>query len=196
MSKKSIIAFIIIFIIICVVGIILLINNHVGYREVNINQENNEIVQNINTENKMDSKHNNTLVDNINSNIKNENLIVNEDEKSTIDVEKVTLNVKKNTVSSYGATVVITDTNEPSLCWGQQYRIQEKKNAKWEFIKTNTDNIIFESMAYILDENHQYSQKIDWSKHYGKLSKGTYRIVKDVYNNGYMSFYSNEFTID
>lgn len=191
MNRKNIIVIIIIFIIICVISIIFLTNNHVY-----TNQKNNEIVQNIATENKMDPKCNNTLIANINSNTKNENLTVNEDEKTTIDVEKVTLNVKKNTVSSYGVTVVITDTNEPSLCWGEQYRIQEKKNDKWEFVKTNTNSIIFESMAYILDENHQYFQKINWSKYYGKLSKGTYRIVKDVYNNGYISLYSNEFAID
>ena len=44
-------------------------------------------------------------------------------------------------------------------------------------------------------ENNQLKQKINWEKLYGKLEKGTYRIVKPVYVNEYVDLYSDEFEI-
>ena len=55
--------------------------------------------------------------------------------------------------------------------------------------------MIFDEIAYLLDDNNQYTQKIDWTVFYGELEKGTYRIVKDSYDKGYIYFYSNEFNI-
>ena len=45
---------------------------------------------------------------------------------------------------------------------------------------------------YILDENHQMRQNINWLNSYGKLQKGIYRIEKEADGN---VFYSNEFII-
>ena len=54
----------------------------------------------------------------------------------------------------------------------------------------------FEEIAYKLDENNQLKQKINWERFYGKLEKGTYRIVKPQWsNNEYIDLYSNEFEI-
>ena len=50
-------------------------------------------------------------------------------------------------------------------------------------------------MAYELDADNQLTQKLDIEQYYGKLSNGIYRIVKPVYDNGYMDIYSNEFEI-
>lgn len=55
--------------------------------------------------------------------------------------------------------------------------------------------IAFEEIAYVLDENGQFKQDIDWSRFYGDLGKGKFRIVKDTYDKGYIYFYSNEFEI-
>ena len=44
-------------------------------------------------------------------------------------------------------------------------------------------------------EENQLTLKLDIEQYYGKLSNGTYRIVKPVYDNGYMDIYSNEFEI-
>ena len=35
----------------------------------------------------------------------------------------------------------------------------------------------------------------DFEKYYGILKRGIYRIVKPVYDNGYIDLYSNEFEI-
>lgn len=52
--------------------------------------------------------------------------------------------------------------------------------------------------SYDLDENNQLIQKLDIEKYHGKLSKGTYRIVKIVTDANYMAninIYSDEFEI-
>ncbi len=50
-------------------------------------------------------------------------------------------------------------------------------------------------IAYEVNEDNQLTLKLDIEQYYGKLSNGTYRIVKPVYDNGYMDIYSNEFEI-
>ena len=41
----------------------------------------------------------------------------------------------------------------------------------------------------------EFKDKIDWSKLYGELKKGKYRIVKEVYDNGNKIELCAEFTI-
>ena len=38
-------------------------------------------------------------------------------------------------------------------------------------------------------------EKIDWSELYGELENGEYRLVKELYINGY-NYFSVEFTIE
>ena len=53
-------------------------------------------------------------------------------------------------------------------------------------------------MSLGLDENGTLLQRINWSKYYGELSSGIYRIVKPIYDlniGEYINFCSNEFII-
>lgn len=108
--------------------------------------------------------------------------------------EKVTIEVLIDTVTSSGATIVITDKNKDSYGWGKSYKIEKKVEEEWKAIKPKNE-MIFEEIAYVLDQNGQFKQNIDWTRFYGELESGTYRIVKDTYDKGYINFYSNEFEI-
>ena len=110
------------------------------------------------------------------------------------DPNLVTLEVDKDTLSKVGVTLVITDNNEPSYGWGEGYSLQKKTSNGWADLDAEQDPI-FTSIGYVLDENNQFKYKIDWSKYYGKLANGTYRIKKSVYDNEYIYLYSNEFEI-
>ena len=110
------------------------------------------------------------------------------------DKEKVTIEVLADTVTQNGLTIVITDKNEDPYGWGKSYKIQRKLGDEWKELIPITE-MYFEEIAYVLDENGQYKQNINWSKYYGKLEKGIYRVVKDTYDKGYAHFYSNEFEI-
>ena len=120
---------------------------------------------------------------------KTEQIIINRDK------EKVTIEVLMDTVTRNGATVVITDKNENPYGWGKSYKLQQKIADEWYNMAPQSE-MIFEEIAYILDENGQFKQDIDWTRFYGELGNGTFRIVKDTYDNGYIEFYSNEFVIE
>ncbi len=108
--------------------------------------------------------------------------------------ELVTIEVDTDTLSKIGVTLIITDNNETSYGWGKDYEVQKKENNNWIDLEPS-ESMIVQDIAYILDENNQCKQSIDWSHYYGKLENGTYRIKKKVYDNKYIDLYSNEFEI-
>lgn len=116
------------------------------------------------------------------------------DVKIEYDIDKVKIEILKDTITNSSVEILITDNNENNGGWGKSYRIQKKENGKWNDLKPIQD-LVFEEIAFLLDENNQLKQKINWKKFYGELEKGTYRIVKPIYNNGYIDLYSDEFEI-
>lgn len=117
-----------------------------------------------------------------------------EPENSNRKSELVTLEIDKDTLSKVGVTLIITDNNEKSYGWGQGYIVQKKVNNEWNDLEPN-EPMVVNDIAYTLDENNQWKYKIDWSNYYGKLENGTYRIKKNVYDDGYIDLYSDEFEI-
>ena len=115
--------------------------------------------------------------------------------KGKIDPDKVTIEVLKDTISNTYAEILITDNNETPCGWGDPFRIQELKDGKW--IESETiGEMIFKSIGYLLNEDNQLKQKVNWEYIYGELDAGTYRIVKSVYSGEeYIDLYSNEFEI-
>ena len=110
------------------------------------------------------------------------------------DKENVKIEVLMDTVTRNGATVIITDKNENPYGWGKSYKLQQKIADEWYNMAPHTE-MIFEEIGYILNSNGQYTENIDWTRFYGELGNGTFRIVKDTYDKGYINFYSNEFEI-
>jgi len=95
------------------------------------------------------------------------------------EVDGVTMTIKKGTLSNTGATVIITDINEIKYDYGTSFRIDVKKNDSWEEVEKIGD-AYFNMIAYSVDKNNKLELKQDWSRIYGELSKGEYRIVKDI----------------
>lgn len=109
--------------------------------------------------------------------------------------KNVTIEVLKDTITKETVEILITDNNEDQYGWGVEFKVQEKINGKWVDLKYISNDVSWIEIAYVLNENNQITQKLNIEKYYGKLSKGTYRIVKPVYDNGYIDLYSNEFEI-
>ena len=108
--------------------------------------------------------------------------------------ENVKLEIKEGTLTNTGATVIITDKNENPYGWGVPYFIEINEGGLWTEAQ-DLYRISWVEIAYELDENGQYEQEINWEKFYGELKPGNYRLVKNVYDNGYINFYV-EFTIE
>ena len=109
--------------------------------------------------------------------------------------ENVTIEVLQDTITKEQVEILITDRNEDQYGWGVEFRVQKKLNGEWKDLEYISDDLSWIDIAYELNEDKQLTQKLDITKYYGKLENGIYRIVKPVYDNGYIDIYSNEFEI-
>ena len=89
------------------------------------------------------------------------------------------MTIKKGTLTKTSAIVIITDINKQKYDYGTSFRIDVKENDSWEEVE-KIGPAHFTAIAYLVDENKKLELKQNWSHIYGKLSKGEYRIVKDV----------------
>ena len=109
--------------------------------------------------------------------------------------ENVTIEVLFDTISIKSVEILITDNNVDQYGWGDEFRVQEKVDNEWKNLDYISNDLGWHDIAYELNEDNQLTQKLDIEKYYGKLNNGIYRIVKPVYDNGYIDIYSNEFEI-
>lgn len=120
---------------------------------------------------------------------------VEEKQENMNNIKNVSMEIKEGTLTKTGATVVITDKNETPYSYGEWFRIDEKDGDKWKEVEQITDNYAFNDIAYLIGEDGMLEEKIDWSELYGELENGEYRLVKELYINGY-NYFSVEFTIE
>lgn len=109
--------------------------------------------------------------------------------------DNVTIEVLKDTITNKSVEILITDNNQDHYGWGVEFRVQKKTNGEWQDLKYISDDLSWIDIAYELNKDNQLTQKLDVEKYYGQLNKGTYRVVKSVYDKGYIDIYSNEFEI-
>lgn len=114
------------------------------------------------------------------------------------DLEGVSMKIKEGTLTNVGATIIITDTSGRDNIYGNPYHIEKLENGKWIKRKILIDNLAWTMQGYHVDENNTLEFKINWESIYGKLEKGTYRIVKDTSEPGEEPnhYITTEFTID
>lgn len=173
--NKKILVIVIVIIIIIVIGVAVILSN--SEREKSDNTIKSYSPKDVNVSN---PDENNNLAD---------------EKTSNRDKENVTIEVNSNTIKPESVSITITDTNEDHYGWGVEFRVQEKVNGEWKDLKYISDKLSWIDIAYKLGEDNQLDQKLEIEKYYGKLNKGIYRIVKPVYDNGYIDIYSNEFEI-
>jgi len=109
------------------------------------------------------------------------------------DVKNVTIKVLEDTITNKSVEILITDNNEDYFIWGINFKVQEKIKGQWKDLECIY--LYWDLFAYVPNEDNQIKQKLDIEKYYGILENGTYRVVKTVYDNGYVDIYSNEFEI-
>ena len=134
-------------------------------------------------------------------NKKETNSIVNNNTMSKADTksenewktESVHITVNKDSITKRGAIIVIEDKNEKKVSWGMNFAIQKAgEDDKWVDMITK-EVVTWLEMAQKPNEDGITQMKLDWSKIYGELSPGTYRIVK---YNALSTLYSEPFIIE
>ena len=83
-------------------------------------------------------------------------------------------------VSPSGATVTIRDTNENPYVYGQWYKVEAERDGKWYDIKLLSEYYGFTEEGWIVGESDELDFDVDWSRLYGRLPEGRYRLLKEV----------------
>lgn len=91
------------------------------------------------------------------------------------------VNIEIKDLTSTSMKIIIHDNNSNLIIYGEEFYIEKYVNGNWENVKTTTENYVFNSMAYHVDENGLLEMKQNWTHIYGELPKGIYRIVKNVF---------------
>ena len=91
--------------------------------------------------------------------------------------------------------IIIEDLNEEKLVFGEEFYIERKEKDKWFILDPITDDYGFNEMGYLVGEDNKLEMKQDWSRLYGKLDKGNYRLVKNIYRDNQFLYISVEFDI-
>ena len=108
-------------------------------------------------------------------------------------IKNVTMNIKDNTLTKSGATIIITDNNKVKYTYEEYYKLEKRIDHIWYELKPRGD-AVFDEMGYLVDDNNELEMNIDWSKTYGNLTSGKYRIVKRIYDGEY-KYFSVEFDL-
>ena len=119
--------------------------------------------------------------------------------KSDIKISQndVIMTIKEGTLTNKSATLILTNNSDKNFQYGTPYEIEIKKDGEWH--KINVE-LYFDMPAFQLSAKESNEIELDWENGYGKLEKGTYRIIKEIdyeYEEGnYKSFnIAVEFTI-
>lgn len=97
--------------------------------------------------------------------------------KSDIKISQndVIMTIKEGTLTNKSATLVLTNNNDKNFQYGNPYEIEIKKDGEWHKINVELN---FDMPAFKLLSKESKEIELDWENEYGKLAKGTYRIIK------------------
>lgn len=99
--------------------------------------------------------------------------------KSDIKISQndVIMTIKEGTLTNKSATLVLTNNSAKNFQYGTPYEIEIKKDGEWHKINVELD---FDLPAFQLSSKESKEFELDWENGYGKLAKGTYRIIKGI----------------
>lgn len=88
----------------------------------------------------------------------------------------VNMELKKDTLTDTGLTMIVENLSDKDLEYGNPYTLEKYENGFWKDVQPIND-LFFTMPAFGLNRNESVELKINWEYGYGKL-KGKYRIVK------------------
>ena len=106
----------------------------------------------------------------------------------------VEMSIVDDSLNETGIKIIIEEKGKEHYIYDNQYEIEMYSGDKWNKIskKGNDLSKINTSKA---NSNRQLEYNINWEKIYGKLSRGKYRIIKNVIDEKNMTEKSELFVI-
>ena len=95
------------------------------------------------------------------------------------DMSKVKMAIKDEEVTSEGIEIIIEDKNETSYVYDSWFEIEKLENNEWKKLQYRDDYVSDDIgyMIYVLKDG-KLEEKINWSKEYGILDRGKYKLIK------------------
>lgn len=87
----------------------------------------------------------------------------------------IKMQIEEGTLSTTGATLLITDNSKENYIYDRNYKIERLENNEWKELEYK-EKIANETL--LPDENGKLEVTADWSMVYGELSEGKYRLTK------------------
>lgn len=89
----------------------------------------------------------------------------------------VSMSIKDGTLKNTGATLILTNNSDKEFQYGNPYKMEIKQNGEWYKIPVE---INFTLPAFCLKSKESKEIELNWENGYGKLTSGTYRIIKEI----------------
>ena len=99
--------------------------------------------------------------------------------KAVSTIDKVMVSIKENTLTKTGAVLIIKNESNTNHLTGEAFYVEKKENGKWYSLKPK--HVLFWiAIGYDIKTNEEREFECNWDDMYGKLEKGTYRLVKEL----------------
>ena len=95
----------------------------------------------------------------------------------------VSLQIKEGTLTKSGATIIIDETVDYDIYYGESFWIKKynyKTSSYEKLMNTTGKNCAFNEIAFSVKPGKPRELNQNWSCMHGELSKGIYRLVKDI----------------
>lgn len=110
--------------------------------------------------------------------------------------DKITMEVKQGTLTTSSVTIIMTNKTDEEYTYGEPYHLEIKHNDSWHILELEPNNDLFFTMpAYSLKAGESVEKEYNWEYGYGKLKKGTYRLVTDFSKEQNKIYVAAEFII-
>ena len=95
------------------------------------------------------------------------------------DMSKVKMTIKDEEVTSEGIEIIIEDKNETPYVYDSWFEIEKLENNEWKKLQYR-DDYVSDDIGYMIYElkDGKLEEKINWSKEYGVLDRGKYKLIK------------------
>ena len=106
--------------------------------------------------------------------------------KSSAEVEAVALYVKDGSLTNEGCTIIFSNNSNKEFVFRYKYDMQKYENGTWEtlipksiedFYPEGTDWVQLYKSGYPIKERTIEEKEFNWSKIYGKLKAGKYKMI-------------------
>lgn len=99
--------------------------------------------------------------------------------KSVSTIDGVSISIKDDTLTATTAVIIIKNETDSDIETGTAFSIDKEVNGKWMKLKTKHDTF-WNLVSIIIPSNSSRELECNWEDIYGKLEKGTYRLVKEI----------------